>query len=65
MFINPQFLYQSAIDKLFIREEILKDKSKEEKDKLLDRWAIEDAAKEIADAIRSTKYERPKFLGLF
>lgn len=42
-------------------------KTQEERDKLLDRWNIADAAERIADAIKSQpRYiERSKFLGIF
>ena len=47
---------------LFRKFELEECKTQKEKDKLLDRWALEDSADKIADAIRASNRSRGLFL---
>lgn len=69
--MNNEMLYAEIrimSDQLFFRQEDLKlCKTEEQRERLKDRWAIEDAADRIASAIShaSIMSHRPRIFGIF
>lgn len=67
IFVDSTVQTRMIADKMFFRLKTLEQcETKEEVEKLKDRWVIEDSAENIASAIRSsTRMKGSKFLGIF
>ncbi len=64
--IGYTFYISNKLDQMFLRDlELERCKTDEQKERLKDRWVIEDSAERIADAIHSVSRNKPRLFGLF